>query len=664
MFFKPDEIIFDGKYQIKKLVGEGAFAHVYLAEYLPLHQQRALKILRKDGAGVGSTEFDDYHQRFRQEAQLGAQHKTPYLVEVYDFIQSGDTLALAMAYAPNGNLAQRLEGGKPLPLEDTLRITIEIARGLAVLHEHDIVHRDLKPSNILFDAEGRAQIADLGLAQSNAGFSQRSVRSQDMPMPHPGTQAYMSPEQASSSAHLVPASDVYALGCILFEMLTGKVYKNQRPGTHVHTLRPDTPEWLADLLERMTAKNPEDRPWNGSEVLNLLNSKQMERATPPATVITPTPTRQAITPEPVQPLPQNVAAPKSSGGKMLWGVGAGVVGVLCIVGVLGAWLVTQLFNSNDSQSAFATQSASSERTQIAQSYQLTEQAKQLAQAANPTTQPARTVIIEVTATPVPQAAQPQQPAATNTSRPAPTVASNEPPVCQRVGQTWTRPADGMTMVCVPAGEFLMGSSKTKDPLAYDDETPQHKVFLDAYWVDSTEVSNEMYQRCVDIGACDAVQSGTQKALPVVNVSWQQAETYCIWAGGSLPTEAQWEKTARGTDGRFFPWGNDAPNCTLSNFQDCLGGVGDVNAQRAGASPYGALNMAGNVWEWVRDYYAAEYYVSSPSSNPTGPAPTDLYGTRGGSFASGEDKIRTAYRGKSKTYLVADYIGFRCIVPSP
>ncbi len=166
------------------------------------------------------------------------------------------------------------------------------------------------------------------------------------------------------------------------------------------------------------------------------------------------------------------------------------------------------------------------------------------------------------------------------------------------------PADEMVMVYVPAGEFKMGGTR------HPDTRPLHKVYLDDYWIDSTEVSNAMYARCVGEGICnlpakvksfDSFLAQTELLdHPVVYVTWFDALVYCRWAGRRLPSEAEWEKAARGVDGRLYPWGFWEPN--LLNYGNLIGTTVPVNRFPIGASPYGALNMAGNVREWVGDSY--------------------------------------------------------------
>ena len=171
-----------GKYRIERLLGEGTFAQVYLATHVQLNALRAIKVLRRDAPGVGSTEYDDCRERFRLEAQLAAQTDSPHVVWVSDFEETEDLLALVMGYAAGGSLQAWLERARqecrPLPVDECVHIARDIAQGLAAIHPLDAVHRDLKPSNVLFDEQGRAKMADLRLAQMPGGPSLRSVMSQ------------------------------------------------------------------------------------------------------------------------------------------------------------------------------------------------------------------------------------------------------------------------------------------------------------------------------------------------------------------------------------------------------------------------------------------------------------------------------------------------------
>jgi len=235
--------------------------------------------------------------------------------------------------------------------------------------------------------------------------------------------------------------------------------------------------------------------------------------------------------------------------------------------------------------------------------------------------------------------------------------------------------DGALMVLVPAGEFLMGSETSG-------EDPPHRVSLGAFYMDRNEVTNAQYLRFVqatghrppqhdidprfDVWEGSKVSSGLT-AQPVVNVDWHDAAAYCKWAGKRLPTEAEWEKTARGTDGRTYPWGNDPPSPARLNFARHWEGpatIDRVGSFQSGGSPYGAFDMAGNVWEWVSDWYDAGYYRTAPERNPRGPATGSAKVLRGGAWTSHADTVRVTHRHADDPDMRNSNVGFRCVREIP
>jgi formylglycine-generating enzyme required for sulfatase activity len=212
------------------------------------------------------------------------------------------------------------------------------------------------------------------------------------------------------------------------------------------------------------------------------------------------------------------------------------------------------------------------------------------------------------------------------------------------------------------------------------------VLLDAYWIDQTEVSNRMYRICLNAGACRTPERRAEFndpdlfSHPVVWVDWQHAEAYCTWAGRRMPTEAEWEKAARGADSRTFPWGSSAIAGYLLNFADrnLNEDWGDpsvddgyeysspVGNYPVGASPYGVRDLAGNVWEWVSDWYDPRYYLNFVEDNPVGP-PSSVsrrHTVRGGSFLSDARSVRVAFRDAYTPETAAADLGFRCAVSEP
>ena len=241
------------------------------------------------------------------------------------------------------------------------------------------------------------------------------------------------------------------------------------------------------------------------------------------------------------------------------------------------------------------------------------------------------------------------------------------------------PGVEMAFVYVPAGEFLMGSDPVQDEFAGSEEMPQHRVWLAEYWIGKFEVTNNQYKVFVDSGGAprpfyfegNRVPQGLEN-LPVSSVTWSDAADFCAWATGllkqqhpglrmRLPTEAEWEKAARGTDGRIYPWGNQAPDPGLANMTLVNRGTLEVGTFPRGASPFGALDMAGNLKEWVEDFYDPGAYKSSPRNNPAGPASGIGRGLRGGSFNNGPVRLRSAARDSSCPGCTSVDVGFRVVV---
>jgi formylglycine-generating enzyme required for sulfatase activity/tRNA A-37 threonylcarbamoyl transferase component Bud32 len=629
-----------GRYHILESLGEGGMATVYKAYDTRLERNVAVKVIRTDQFAPAL--LAQVLKRFEREAKALARLTHPNIVHVNDYGEHEGVPYLVMDYLPGGTLKQAIKG-EPMPWRESIKLLLPIAEALSYAHEHEILHRDVKPSNILLTDKGRPMLTDFGIAKILDLEEGQTLTATGVGI---GTPEYMSPEQGLGRG-VDARTDIYSLGIVLYELVTGrKPYTADTPmavvDKHLHDplprpsqVAPGLPEAIENLLLKMLAKNPDDRYSDMAAVVTAMEGLLS------GTAIVGGLATQLEVEQPVPPAaaPRTQIAVEDKTKSKSW-----LVWVAMILGLLFLGLFTAGGIFTVGGMGFFTRPTSTVE-----------------------------VVVEPTDKP--------------TSVPISSRDIGETPVDRRIS-----PKDGVELVLIPAGEFIMGSN-SDDPYFWGAESPMHKVYLDDYWVYRTEVTNRMYRACVQAKACsqpvetfsrtheDYFFDHTYDDYPVIYVKYADAQTYCTWADARLPTEAEWEKAARGTDGRLFPWGNaelqrDHANfCDIgcpnpdsqlveSEFDDGFRDVAPVGSFPAGNSPYGIFDMAGNVLEWVADWYAVDYYATAPYENPTGPESGTKHPIRGGSWWSDRTGLRPAARASKSLEYSSDMVGFRCVVDAP
>jgi formylglycine-generating enzyme required for sulfatase activity len=740
-----------GKYRILEELGQGGFATVYRAVDTTLDREVALKVLdpllMRDATWVA---------RFRQEAKAVANLRHRHIVGIFEINEVEGRLYIAMELARGGSLAQAITARGRLPWSETLALLQPVCEALDYAHQQGIVHRDLKPANILLDPEGGALLTDFGFARLLVDNSMSMSLSGGIL----GTPAYIAPEIWEYDRAEVPA-DIYALGCITYEMLVGEVlFGGKTPmqsmrahdqGPHFPAAWPeDVPEAITPVLEKALAREPETRyPAAGSFWYALHDLEAQVEAE-----------REAA--ERIAVAAQWRAEAEAAMEEEEWRAAKMAV---------GRWLAVTPEDAEASQTQQRIEEALVAQTDpLLPAYQALREALSAQQweealvqgqqivAANPDYRDVQALLEQARAG---QGAQERAEAETALAAGELSQALKSE-IGQRLAVTRQDPLEGyyqrlqtlvqrghwteaheqagqilahdpdyrdvpelaklaaekrrgvrgraqgaggegqgassktqassiqhlassnelvlelapgveMIFVRIPAGAFVMGSDPQVDKLAYRDEQPQRTIHLDDYWIGKYPVTNAQYMAFVQATQHRSprhwrngeIPSGKAQH-PVVWVSWKDADVFCAWVtrqvGRSvrLPTEAQWEKAARGTDGRLYPWGNAAPSALLCNFdgheQDTTP-VGHYSPY--GDSPYGCVDMSGNVWEWCADWYVGDYYNNAPAHNPTGPASGSARVLRGGSWFDSEWGVRGANRLRSGPIFTDDFGGFRC-----
>jgi formylglycine-generating enzyme required for sulfatase activity/tRNA A-37 threonylcarbamoyl transferase component Bud32 len=530
---------FGGRYRIEEKLAEGGMSRVYKAYDPNLHRAVAIKLIHPH------LSIDpEFIRRFEQEAASVAQLRHPNIVQVYDFNQEAGVYFMVLEYVPGQTLHDLLKAlnasNQRLPLTTTVPIMATICDAVAYAHHKAMIHRDLKPANVMLNQHGEPILMDFGVAKM-LGETQHTMTGAVI-----GTALYMSPEQAQGAA-VDSRTDIYSLGVVLFEMITGRppfegdsavaiMMKHvTEPVPDICEIDKNVPDGLVTVVQKALAKDPAQRFQTAAQMGAALRSADAALGAGSATILTPAPTAGPL-PEPVVPAaapsservvlatgappsapafpPTTVPPKKRSWLPLAAGLALGVIAILAL-GVGALYLAWQYIGP-----------------------------RVLARAEG-------------------------LPSATG-------------------------------MVYVNEGRYLVGLDSTDK----EHVTPL-QVELKQFWIDQYEVTNAQYAKFLaatgnpaPAGWRDGQPPVDKSNYPVQGVTWNMADAYCKWAGKRLPTEAEWEVAARGPQGLLYPWGDDQHALQLPQSETYP--VGSYPADR---SPFRAYDMAGNVWEWVGEPYA-------------------------------------------------------------
>jgi formylglycine-generating enzyme required for sulfatase activity len=652
-------------YELESEIGRGGMGAVWRAR-TDDGRPVAIKFL------IASANADEAVKRFFREKRLLAElGEAQGFIPLLDAGSSPKGPWLAMPFLPGGTLADRLHRG-PLTVQEAIPLGIALAQALGRAHAHGIVHRDMKPANVMFTAEGRPLIGDLGLAKhfgpKEMGASISLTKTGEIR----GTVGYMAPEQVKSTKHVGPAADIFSLGAILYECVSGapafggdsahEVLARLTVGDlePLDKVKPDTPRWFSRVLQKALALEPSARFPDGAAFARALEA--------------------------------GGSGFEISDETKLRLILAGGFGLALLVLGGGIGLSIALKPEKKVASQPATPAAPVAPAQPSALTTAPGSPPQWYRDLPPTERPA---------IPLPKGL----------------VFGDEP-------REYKNEKDGSVLVFVPSGNFIMGADAKESasrPVGLKPEgreTPAHEVRLSAYFIGKYEVTNAQFEQFakekkfvtvaeqnggftdLDVDVDSAIdpkanrkfpRGGARPAAPdepVVQVSWTEVSEYCKWAGLRLPTEAEWERAAswdaRTQKKRLFPWGDDpigpgtrrvaniaddaliatlgppaAPPRSTAGYADGYAFLAPVGSFPDGASPVGCLDMGGNAHEWVEDAYAPDFYSHSPPRDPVKLDDLSLEKVfRDGSFASNSGMSRTTLRQPGAAFLRRSDLGFR------
>ena len=607
-----------GDYEVTGSLGQGGFGAVYKAKS-GTGVEVALKLLNPQ-----ALDNQRVVKKFFHEAMILAKLDHPNITKLMEFFPDGENYALVMEFVEGVELKSVIQKHKgPMPFELAYKIANQALDAFEYAHQNGILHRDIKPGNIIIDKNGDAKIMDFGIAKMSSAASHDTAAS--MLSVH-----YVPPERFDKTKEIDQRSDIYSLGLVLYEMFAGR-----RPFTATETAQvmfchmnqipdpptkfsPALPENISSAITKALEKDPADRfnSFNEFKAAIALEQDEFDDAT---TILD-----SEMTLIDQLPAMDGAAVEEKEDGKKKKPLvlAAAIIVPLLIIGGVAGYLLTKSRGGAGTQSA-----AVSDETAVPES-------KKYAY-----------------------------------------IKKNA-----KGFHEFQHPADGSTIVLIPAGPFTMGSDH------YSAEEPIQQVAMDDYYIDKYLVTNDQFRKfaeqtqyqtdaekegagMVRIGRrwkkVDGANWKTPDGLtpiegkennPVSQVSYNDALAYCQWAQKDLPTEAQWEKAARGPSGNEYPWGDAEPNDTMANFDNIVGTTTPVTEYEKGQSHYGVFDMAGNVYQWTKDWYGTG---QRQEANPTGPAQGEERVIKGGSFIEGVESLRSANRDRYEPNYSSFLFGFRC-----
>ena len=696
---------FLGKYRIIETLGKGRFSTVYLSEHPFLKKNVAIKLM--DPEQFTTT---DIIQNFIREVRSVANFKNDNILQIIDLVENQKQLFIVLEYMAGRDLnSWQITHGR-LTISQITNVISEIASALDLAHKSGFIHGDVKPGNILISDNFNAKLADLGVIKA---IELSGALSNNVSL---STPAYISPEQANGDK-ATPFSDQYSLGVIAYELLTGKlpftgdtavsIYMQHVRDTPVvpSRINPLISQQIDSVINQVLSKDPGKRFADCSSfaraltsagtasndgqfktildrIEQLLEENDLHSANSLLEFAAQLNQQEKSEIERFKKLKSRVSAINSyqNSSDAIDNVRGNAEEFLNIITPI-ADPHGVFAGLNPNPTPLAIQKLISLRYGIASFLimLLISIFIGLAGISYDKLAPADSKI-KTTLVAIARSQTPVPPTSTQTLTPAPTFTqtleptwtptippTNTPVPTIGVGSQFIRGLDGMIMVYVPDGQFTMGSDNNID------EKPVHQVNTNAYWIDQTEVTNGMYILCVNSGNCSehtrnasfsrAKYYGENEFsnYPVLQITWNQAASYCKWIGGRLPSEAEWEKASRGTDERQYPWGNQIDS-TFANYGRFVGDTTSSGFYLTGASIYGVLDLVGNASEWVNSLY--KRYPFDANDGREDPNAAGARVIRGGSWSDNQDIVKSYARAKLLPVNQGDHIGFRCVIDNP